>query len=65
MQILTGEDGKILCARKVCSELWQERLVEVEVRVQTWETGAVCAVKTKTELQQIWIGNSLDLGVFQ
>jgi len=50
VQILTGEDGKRLCARKVCSELWQGRLVAVEVEMQTWATGGACAVKTKTEL---------------
>lgn len=48
VQILTGEGSKRLCARKVCGELWQERLVEVAVRMQTWETGVVCVVKTKT-----------------
>lgn len=40
-QILTGEDGKKLCAGKVSSELCQDRLVEVEVRMQTWQTGVV------------------------
>lgn len=64
VEILTGEGYKRWCARKVCSELWQERLVEVEVRMQTWEAGVVCAVKAKTELRQIWLGRSLDLGVF-
>lgn len=50
MQILTGEDGERLYARMVCSELQQEGLVDVEVPMQAWETGGVCAVKTKTEL---------------
>lgn len=40
-QILTGEDGKKLCAGKVSSELCQDRLVEVEVRMQTWQAGVV------------------------
>lgn len=50
VQILTGEDGERLYARMVCSELQQEGLVDVEVPMQAWETGGVCAVKTKTEL---------------